>query len=202
MNAKLTPTSLHQRLASSSRDRHQALDQHPSLKRLLSPGMSLTEYVQVLCLLRQCFSLIEPALASFEKSGLHPGFSPYTCKVPALDHDLQQLGVNAQEDSSISPICVDSIGSYLGARYVLEGSSQGGIFIASRLEKTLPELCDKAFSFWHLQRHAAEHWSAFLAMLAQLDGDSREAQQALRSTIQTFDVFLGVFSKVIHDRSD
>jgi len=200
-NLNHSPT--HEKLASSVKGRHQALDQHPSLKRLISVGISLPEYVRVMRLLQQCFSLIEPALVNYERSGLNPDVLPYTCKVAALEHDLQQLGEDeAKGLEDISPICINNTGAYLGARYVLEGSAQGGVFIANCLEKSLPELSMGAFRFWELQRQAAKHWPEFLAMLARLDDDITVQEQAVEMAIQSFDVFLAVFARVEHVRTD
>jgi heme oxygenase len=154
-------------------------------------------------LLHQCFSKIEPALTSYEKSHLSADFLPYTCKVPALTDDLQQLeGWEANAATGGAPMDINNFGTYLGARYVLEGSAQGGIFIANCLEKSSPDLRDNALRFWLLQRQVAGSWPAFLLMLAQLDHDSAGQESAILAARKTFDLFLAVFSGGSHDRID
>jgi heme oxygenase len=200
---KLNHSSTHQRLASSVKSRHQSLDQQSILKGLISAGITLPEYIQVMRLLQQCFSLIEPALVNHEKSNPNSHTLPYLCKLAALELDLQQLGADEEEGTEcFSPICIDNTGAYLGARYVLEGSTQGAIFIANCLESSLPALGDKAFRFWALQRQAAEHWPAFLATLDRLDDDIAAQEQAVVTAIQSFEIFLEVFAGVTHGRSD
>jgi heme oxygenase len=170
---------------------------------LISAGITLPEYVQVMRLLQQCFSLIEPALVHHETLSSNSHTLPYLCKLAALELDLQQLGAEEEERTEwFSPIRIDNSGAYVGARYVLEGSAQGAIFIANCLERSLPALGDKAFRFWTLQRQAAEHWPAFLATLARLDDDRAAQEQAVVTAIQSFDIFLEVFAGVTHGRSD
>lgn len=176
------------------------MDQHPLLRQLVSVEIPVSEYVRIIQLLQHCFRLIEPALTSYEKLDLNPDFFPYTRMAEALSHDLQHLGVNEEQvAANINPIQIDSIGAYLGTRYVLEGSAQGGAFIANHLEKSSPELCGKAFEFWSLQRQASEKWPKFLLKLAQLDGDDHGQQQAVQAAIESFDLFLSVFDKVSHE---
>lgn len=154
-------------------------------------------------LLRQCFSLIEPAVTRYETSHLNSEWPPYARKGRALMQDLQQLGANeAVVTQGIGPIRIDSTGAYLGARYVLEGSAQGGLFIARCLEKSLPDICNEAFSFWVLQRQAAEQWEVFLGLLSRIDGVSWQQQQATQASIESFDIFLSVFATVNHEPTD
>jgi len=192
---ELNYSSTHQMLASATKSRHDALDQQPLLRRLLSANLSLAEYARVMVLLRQCFGLIEPALVKHETLHLKHDVFPYNCKLPALDLDLLQLGVgNTQIPAAINSISINSAGGYLGARYVLEGSALGGAFIARHLEKALPELARKASNFWRIQKSAAERWSSFLLMLAQLDNDRQGRSQAIAGASETFDLFLSVFA--------
>jgi len=198
------PRSLtHKLLADATRSRHQQLDQHPALRVLLSVKPVRADYVRAMQLLHQCFYLLEPVVVNYESSGRITDLGPCVRNLQALAQDLHALNVFAN-DRLVDIIIprIETSAAYLGVRYVLEGSAQGGAYIAAHLQEKLPDLRLSAFSYWDLQRQTAQDWPAFLSVIAQLDGDSQQQQSAVQSAQQTFDIFLAVFDKVNHVRSN
>ncbi|MEX2352562.1 MAG: biliverdin-producing heme oxygenase [Gammaproteobacteria bacterium] len=190
-------STTHTLLAAAVESRHRALDQHASLRALLATDVCLDDYVHALRLLRDCFALLEPGLAAYEQSGCPYKLKPWSPRLPAINADLRALGVQPPgSDCHIGPVVPDMPGSYLGVRYVLEGSTQGGVYIAAHLAEKLPIVKQNAFRYWSLQEQGATNWPAFLKVVAGLDGDDTARQQALQAAIQTFDIFLAVFHRV------
>lgn len=196
------PGSLtHKLLADATRSRHQQLDQHVALRGLLSVNPLVADYVRAMQLFHLCFYILEPVVVKYESARVVTGLGPYVRNLDALAQDLHAL--NAAGNASLVNIQlprVETTAEYLGVRYVLEGSAQGGAYIAAHLLDRLPEVDNSAFSYWALQRKTAQNWPAFLSVVAQLDSDSQQQQHAVLSAQQTFDIFLAVFDTVNHER--
>jgi len=191
----------HKLLADATRSRHQQLDQHVALRGLLSVKPLVADYVRAMQLIHQCFYILEPEVARYESATVVTGLGGYVRNLDALTQDL--LALNAVENNRGVDINLPRIktwAEYIGVRYVLEGSAQGGAYIAAHLQARLPEVNNGAFSYWALQRQTAKNWPQFLSVIAQLDSDSQQQQHIVLSAQQTFDIFLAIFDTVNHVR--
>jgi len=192
----------HRLLASATGSRHYALDRLPSLSVLLTRRICLSDYIDVLQSLRHCYRLVERQLVAYEHNSALFHQVRIVQKLAALEEDLLSLGYGPGEAGVCrKSIQVDTPGSYLGARYVLDGSSQGSVYIAAHLAKCLPEVTEPACRFWSLQRLTAHRWPAFLELLARLDQDREQQYQAVESARTVFDIFLAVFRRSCECRS-
>lgn len=191
----------HKLLADATRSRHKQLDQHPALRVLLTEKPLMADYVRAMQLFQQCFYVLEPVLARYECAGQVTGLGSYIQNLHALTQDLHALDAAGNDrQGNIQLPRIETMAEYIGVRYVLEGSAQGGAYIAAHLQDRLPEVINSAFSYWALQRKTAQNWPVFLSVVAQLDSESQQQQKAVYSAQQTFDVFLAVFDTVSHVR--
>jgi len=104
--------------------------------------------------------------------------------------DLTGLGVQPTRLAAL-PLCKDlapmqSPGDYLGALYVVEGSTLGGQLIARALEPIVGE--NRRFFLGHGGEHS-RLWRSFVARLDRLDAEPAEAADAERSALAAFAVF-------------
>ncbi len=190
----------HKRLADATRSRHQQLDQHVALLGLLSVKPVVADYVRAMQSFYQCFYILEPVVAKYESANVVTGLGPYVRNLHALAEDLHALNVVGNASLvNIQVPRIETTAEYIGVRYVLEGSAQGGAYIAAHLQDKLPEM-NSAFSYWVLQRHTAQNWTDFLSFVSHLDSDNQQQQHAVQSAQQTFDIFLTVFDTVNHGR--
>lgn len=112
-------------------------------------------------------------------------------KAIVLLHDIQALDPFKKPENH--PVTSPSINSYpqaLGAAYVLEGSTLGGVFIAKIIREQVQALPPrKGFGFFQSYGPAVqEMWKKFHTYLSQVTdaADQHEAIAAARETFLTF----------------
>jgi heme oxygenase len=79
---------------------------------------------------------------------------------------------------------------YLGLRYVLDGTSQGGKYIVQRLRKNAPQLIGRAFAFWTVQEEAAAQWPLLCERITQISEGAEARQQMLAAAKSAYGVFI------------
>jgi heme oxygenase len=104
--------------------------------------------------------------------------------------DLQGLGAEADPVAAL-PLCphmpaMRGAGDILGALYVVEGSTLGGLLIARALEPAVGE--NRRFFLGHGGEHG-RLWLSFVARLDRLDAEPTQAAAAERSALATFAAF-------------
>jgi heme oxygenase len=112
-------------------------------------------------------------------------------KAAALLQDIQALDPFKKPGSY--PAAAPSVNSYpraLGAAYVLEGSTLGGVHIAKMIREQVPDLPPgKGFSFFESYGPAVqEMWKKFHTYLNRLT-DAAEQQEAITAARDTFLTF-------------
>ena len=135
--------------------------------------------------------------------GFHAAFDAAMTEAPAaLSREIElperhRAGLIAADLAGLGaevaglPLCDDmpamrSEGDYLGALYVVEGSTLGGVFIARALE---PKVGDNRRFFLG---HGGEHgrlWRSFVARLDRRDDEPAEAAAAERAALAAFAAF-------------
>ena len=113
---------------------------------------------------------------------------------PLLLADLQTIGFELQAMSAV-PLWRPSLrlvskGSLLGALYVLEGSTLGGVQIARALrDRVCDEMGDARFFFLGRGERQGAMWRELLQELESLREDEGEARQAQDAAVATFKAF-------------
>jgi heme oxygenase len=183
----------HNLLSQSVKDLHRTLDHHPLLSPLISDHISKQAYLRAMALLQRCFMLTEPALALYESStGVHQ-MDGYIPRAFLIDSEVNNYSPRHPiESEGIRPLGISTVGEYLGIRYVLEGSAQGGRFIKANLLKVFPEFNSP---FWEQQEKTARNWPMFLNSLTQLDDDKNNQQRAIDAARSTFELFISEFEE-------
>lgn len=153
-------SELHALLRQATKKPHHELDHHPLLTPLLKAHLDIIEYGNALAALHGIYSMAEAWILEFLEQ--HPGLFDYgsRLKLPALDADLAILGrlpVPASQDFVAPP----RVGALIGVLYTLEGSTQGGQFIARSLRQHGPQDLPIRF-FSGYGEMSQQRWNEFL----------------------------------------
>lgn len=181
------------RLREATRPEHEATE---SAVPLMKADLTLEEYLQVL----QRFAVIVGAWDAFAAKAAPAAYAPLVAqrrRSVSLQHDLAHFGADAPGEAStgieaeIATVVGDSATApyrFLGAMYVLEGSTLGGRFIAEHVESSLglsPGQGDDFFRGYGAQ--TIPMWREFqtaLSAVPEQDGDA-----VIAAATQMFAVF-------------
>lgn len=124
-------------------------------------------------------------------------------KADALLQDIRDLGWEDRQQPVHVEVDTPVINSYaraLGAAYVLEGSTLGGVIIAKMIKTQLPDIYDgKGFSFFTCYGEAApDMWKKFRTYLLALTNkeDQDIAAETARQTFLTFKAWIDKYEPV------
>jgi len=152
---------------------HQSVERHMPL---IDPGLTLAVYADVL-------SCLYTVIAGWDRwSGQH---CPADLTVLMegrqragwLEADLRALGVTVPECLPLDIAGLDTErASFLGAMYVVEGSTLGGQYIANALEPRLGLSKEHGTAYFRSYgTDTARRWKEFQAILAQVDDAETDA---------------------------
>jgi heme oxygenase len=157
-----TESLLHRQLREATHAGHHAVNRHPLLSPLLSPGLTRRYYGNALSALHGMVAATERTILTFLAQ--QPALFDYASrtKCAALEADLAALG-RAPLASGVPWPAIRDTGDLFGMLYALEGSTLGGEFIARRLRQE--GLIDFPMAFHEIYGgHARENWEQFLAL--------------------------------------
>ncbi|MFA6045239.1 MAG: biliverdin-producing heme oxygenase [Phycisphaerales bacterium] len=193
------PPTLSESLKAQSRDWHNLAAGHPFERRLLAGQATRDDYARYLGQLLHVHLALEQPLRG-RASGL-PVFAtvvrPYHFRVSGLLEDLHTLDHRPASHPAlpatgllcerINDLAAQMPVALLGTLYVLEGSTNGGRFIADvvRRSLTLPPGAGTAY----LDPHGPaqhERWQGFKSSLDQLDFRPRDREAIIAAACDAF----------------
>ena len=180
------------RLRDATRAPHERLHQHPGFAAAAAGRISIADYKLLLCRLFGFHRAFEMALAAGHFGGIQD--SGDRARSRLIEADLEALGIEANA-IALLPRCPGlkaptSEAEILGAQYVLEGSTLGGVQIARALEPVVnrPDGQGRRFYLGYGDQHGAM-WRAFLAELEPLAAHPQESADVIAAAIRTFEAF-------------
>lgn len=186
--------SVRARLRAATAATHERMHAHPGFGAAAAGVIDASDYRRLLARLYGFHRRFED-VARLGAEIFEVGFNvDARARSPWLELDLKALGVDQATIFSFplwsSPISLTGKGSLLGAFYVVEGSTLGGIQIARALEGRIGgELgAGRRFFLGRGARHGAM-WGEFLEELETLSEDDRETEQAIDAALATFEGF-------------
>ncbi|MCA1798821.1 MAG: biliverdin-producing heme oxygenase, partial [Xanthomonadaceae bacterium] len=144
-----------EQLREQTRSAHLALEAQPLLKGLLSSRLTNTEYGELLQSMLAFYQPLEwkliPATATLLGRHPNPDYR-YLPRAPLLADDCRVLGIGSPGLSDIPEKSqLEGSAAYmLGVLYVIEGSTQGGRYIANHLANTLGVCGRSGASFFNI----------------------------------------------------
>jgi heme oxygenase (biliverdin-IX-beta and delta-forming) len=202
--AALAPTgSCHERKSASgirSRLRvataaaHERMHGHPGFAAAAAGAIRLSDYRR---LLARIFGFHKPFEVVASEAAVTAGVEidiHERARSPALLSDLKALGLDEDAIARLplwaAPHRIDSEGSLLGALYVLEGSTLGGIQIARALRGQIgDETGDGRRFFLGRGDQQGAMWGDFVERLETLSESPEQATQAIEAAVITFQEF-------------
>lgn len=183
------PIELRARLREATAAAHERMHSHPGFGAAAAGHISRSAYRHLLQRLYGFHRAFERAMAAGAPTRLGPrGRSMW------LVEDLRALG-SAESEIAALPLCGEiavprSEAQALGALYVLEGSTLGGVQIARALSASMPapDGAGRRFFLGYGAAHGAM-WRAFVEALESYANDPEGARQATEAAIATFDEF-------------
>lgn len=114
--------------------------------------------------------------------------------LPVEGVQLAQQAVPTTAEVSKAPSLDEARAHYLGIRYVLEGASQGGKMISTRVATQLPQLqAEEAFAYWTLLDAASDDWTALSQNLARAPQHSGELAAMTAGAEAVYRCFVDAF---------
>ncbi len=145
------------------------------------------QYIHLLRMFHGYYHSLETEMEQYLKNERIPDIEQRR-KASALLQDIRDLGGDSQwQPVQVETPVIDSYARALGAAYVLEGSTLGGVIIAKMIRSQLPDLPEgKGFSFFNCYgEHTSDMWKKFRTYLLALT--RKEDQEATAETArQTF----------------
>lgn len=193
-------TTIMDRLKSETRPQHDAAENSDLEKSLLSGAITREAYIE---LLRQRYAMhlaLDPLLAQLRES--HPQYAAvipdYTMQAPYLEEDLRHFGVDPstvqalpatagvvermKRDAAAAPLRL------LGAHYVMEGSNNGGRFIAKGLRRLFRLEGDNGVRYFDpYGEEQRPRWAAFREAFNAFPLTPEQQDEVLAGAKQAFD---------------
>lgn len=167
---------------------HEQIEQENSAKHIMDHSISLEEYKLLLLQNFLAYRIAERQINKYFSS-------ENSSKHKLLEKDLEALGVNAPEFFEVenSFVC-ESLVQALGAAYVIEGSSLGGMMISKEM-KNCPKLENiPQQQFFNGDRSSMKGWNDFLKKLRQTNFSEMEKNEAADKAVETFKLFEKAFA--------
>ena len=142
-------TSIMDHLRVATRGLHKQAESRPLQRAMAKGTLPRAAYVMYLAQLRHLHAALETALdqPAAARAGLSELFTDDRRRVPDLDRDLNSFNVDPADVPPLAPTqqFIERIGALLdedplallGPMYVLEGSTNGGRFLARVLQRSL-----------------------------------------------------------------
>lgn len=183
-----TSTALHI-LRERTNPLHARLDSQSDLSILLSPDCSLANYKKATMSLAAAYLGVDSVLAK-GKRYCPPALPAYIPRLPHLLADIQQLGFTAPASPVLELSALSSNASYLGMRYVIEGSNLGARVIYRSLQNSaIAQSIGVDKCYWSLAQTWQSSWPALLRQLAELR-THEEWDEAANSAYLVFEHFI------------
>jgi heme oxygenase (biliverdin-IX-beta and delta-forming) len=184
---------------------HRRLNSLANIRVLVKPELTASQYLNILSAFADAYRLMEQTLVPLDNSLKLGALRGYAPRLPALMEDISSLGGRPPQDqppqarAAIPPIAAETMSHYLGLRYVLDGTSQGGRYIVQRLQKNAPRLIGRAFAFWTVQQEVAGQWPLLCERITQVSQGAEARRQMLDAAKSAYRVFIECCSSPARD---
>lgn len=209
------PRPLSERLKAETRDEHRRAETHPLMAAMVSGRIDRAMYARYLGQMRHVHATLDAALrAGAQKHGaLAVVVHEQYLHEPAIRADLATLGEHADGHpplaatglfcGRISALAEDDAVALLGTFYVLEGSTNGGRFIAPAVRKALdlPATGGPGSGTEYFEPHGErqrERWSYFKAALDILTLPASECDLIVAVAVDAFRGVHDIFEDLMH----
>jgi heme oxygenase len=199
--------SLTARLRESTKDLHARVERHPVQAALLRGGATIDGYAAYLSQMFHAQSAVDASssLAAAREPRLQRVLRPFHIRAPHARADLDALerttaapaASTTQFSEWVAHVSQHDPIAFLGIVYVLEGSTNGGTYIAAAMRRHMPLPVDRATAF--LDPHGPaqrERWAQFKTHADALDMTGPEADRVVDAAFRTFLALEAIFQEL------
>lgn len=210
-----TASSIMETLRESTRALHKEAESRPLQRSMARGTLSRRDYVMYLGQLRYLHAALEASLDAVigSCSGLARVFTDDRRRVPDLDRDLAAFGVNPDTvpvlpatQEFIDRLCELATSepvALLGPLYVLEGSTNGGRFLARVLEKSLHIEAGAGISYMDpYGDRQPGMWASFKALADAVELTPDQARDVTDAAGETFRAIAGISDAILPPDDD
>ena len=203
-------TSIMDHLRDATRGLHKQAESRPLQRAMARGTLPRASYVMYLAQLRHLHAALEAALdqAAASRAGLSELFSDDRRRVPDLDRDLASFDVGPADLPPLPPTqqFIERIGALLdedplallGPLYVLEGSTNGGRFLARVLERSLRLEGGTGLSYMDpYGERQPEMWSSFKRLADSVPLTPAQADAVTDSAGRTFTAIAEISDAIV-----
>ncbi len=193
-DGKPVSSSMRARLRAATAEAHERMHAHPGFAAAAAGAIRIADYRRLLARIYGFHWPFElAAREAIASSGLDFNVEE-RARSPALLADLKSMGLGPDSIARLplraprGPFA--SVSAVLGALYVLDGSTLGGVQIARALRGVVGDDSGDGRRFF-LGRgdRQSEMWRAFLERLEVLSKDQRQSARAVEAAVVTFQDF-------------
>jgi heme oxygenase len=153
---------------------------------------SIPTYVRLLCGYLNIYSSFEAALPYHDTCISEIVSQTYRSRVPSLQRDLRELGVDPNDcrrtSADIPLPDLSTLDAVLGALYVVEGSNLGGQIIYREIQQQLMiDMNSGAAFFFGNGEQTGPAWKRFTELLNKSIANPDQAADAAAAMFQTFE---------------
>ena len=189
------PADMRRLLRRATQRYHDRLDARSVLAPLILPDVTLAQYQAATVAMLRTYGQVDACLLRPPPGGRAASatvIAPYRARGPAMLHDLQAMG--CEPGPHIGPAAAmlrspADLPTYLGMRYVIEGSQFGNRVIGRNLQAAFGAAAADSCTAWLPGAKTDDGWASVMAALSALQ-TRREVAAALRGARQTFRYFV------------
>lgn len=205
-------TAISTLLRESTAQQHIDAEHHPLQQSLIKGRATREQYSRWLGQMLLVHTALEEALTSAAQvsPAVKSVFLPHHRRRELALADLTALGVAISTvtpesatlafTARMAPLADCAPDSLIGALYVIEGSSNGGVFIAKAVERALA--IEPGFATRAINPHAAatrENWAAFKSSIDSLTLDATLRAAIVEVASETFKAFTAIMDDLMPD---
>ncbi|WP_037373799.1 biliverdin-producing heme oxygenase [Salinimicrobium xinjiangense] len=179
-----------QRLKEETRDLHEQVEEQNLARLIMDYSIDLNTYKQLLLQNYIAYQATENAIQNY--------LADYSGKKHIqLKQDLVHLGVSPERHSKNIIFECHSKAEALGAAYVVEGSTLGGMLLAKNIDKCKHLVSIDRHHFFNGNKDNLKDWKHFKKELEQYTFSNAEENEAVEKARDTFRFFQEVFNREI-----
>ena len=174
-----------EKLRQATNEIHVALENETILRCFKDGSIDLMQYTSILQRFYGFFKPLESKVSLPGIEGVIEDF-PNRRKAVLIESDLQSLGQKPRED--MAPLPIFDIPSALGALYVIEGSTLGGMVISKILKDHLGISRENGGAYFQgYGKETASMWKSFVQKLQQYaQQNPKDEDTIIQGAVSTF----------------
>ena len=198
------------RLRGETREHHERAERSAFGAAVMAKEITLSAYQIHLAAHLKIHRVLEETLASSESPGIVSVWHDGLRKVPLLEQDLADLGID--ETDVLPPETVEAVGAFAamvqrlndqepeslcGVLYVLEGSTMGGSILRKMIAEALGFTSGHGLNYYSVYgNEVRKHFMDFKSRMSEAYDGSGQEDRLVAAAQETFDLVGDVFRSI------